>query len=92
MWGYDEMVDMKKMATSYDATKRMHTIDNDLLNRLKVQKLIVSWTFGNDNPRLKIQHVNGVMTDESWNAFKLLQTNISTYLLDEMNKVYELNG
>jgi hypothetical protein len=92
MWGYDEMVELRKMATSYDAVKRMHMIDNDVLNRLKVQRLMVSWTFDKDNPRLRVQHVNGVMTDESWTAFKRLQPNISTYILDEMNKVYELNG
>lgn len=92
MWTYDEMVEMRKMATNYDVTKRMHTIDNDALNRFKVQRLMVSWTFDRDNPRLKVQHVNGVMTDEGWKAFASLQPNISTHILDEMNKVYELNG
>jgi len=92
MWTYDEMVEMKKMATSYDATKRLHMIDNDALNRLKVQRLMVSWTFERDNPRLRVQHVQGVMTDESWQAFARLQPNISTYILDEANKVYEFNG
>jgi hypothetical protein len=92
MWTYDEMIEMKKMATSYDAQKRVHMIDNDTLNRLKVQKLMVSWTFDRENPRLRIQHVNGVMTDEGWKAFVSLQPNISTYILDEMNKVYEFNG
>jgi len=92
MWTYDEMVEMRKMATNYDVAKRMHTIDNDALNRFKVQRLMVSWTFDRDNPRLKVQHVNGVMTDEGWKAFASLQPNISTHILDEMNKVYELNG
>lgn len=92
MWTYDEMVEMRKMSTAYDATKRMHTIDNDALNRLKVQKLMVSWTFDKDNVRLRIQHVNGVMTDESWTAFASLQPNITSYVIDEMNKIYEFNG
>ena len=92
MWSYDEMVELRKMATQYDATKRMHMIDNDNLNRFKVQRLMVSWTFDRDNPRLRLQHANGVMTDESWTAFASLQPNISTHILDEMNKVYELNG
>jgi hypothetical protein len=92
MWTYDEMVEMRKMATSYDQSKRIHMIDNDALNRLKVQRLMVSWTFGKDNPRLRVQHVNGVMTDESWRAFTQLQPNILNYIIDEMNKVYEFNG
>jgi hypothetical protein len=92
MWTYDEMIELKKMATSYDAQKRIHMIDHDLLNRLKVQRLMVSWTFGKDNPRLKLAHTNGVLTDESWVAFTKLQPNIVTYIIDEMNKVYEYNG
>jgi hypothetical protein len=92
MWTYDEMADMKKMATSYDGLKRVHMIDNDSLNRFKVQRLMVSWTFDRDNPRLRLQHVNGVMTDESWRAFASLQPNISTCIIEEMNKVFEFNG
>lgn len=92
IWNYEEMIDLKKMATSYDPTKRLHMVDNDLLNRLKVQRLMVSWTFDRDNPRLKMAHVNGVLTDESWGAFIKLQHNIVTYILDEMNRVYEYNG
>lgn len=92
MWTYDEMIEMRKMATSFDAQKRIHMIDNDALNRLKIQRLMLSWTFDKDNTRLKIWHVGGVMTDESWNAFKNLQPNIATFIIDEMNKVYEFNG
>jgi len=92
MWSYDEMIELKKMATSYDPQKRLHMIDNDLLNRLKVQRLLVSWTFDRENPRLKLAHVNGVLTDESWLAFTKLQPNIVVYILDEMNRVYEYNG
>jgi len=92
MWSYDEMIEMRKMSTSYDAQRRVHMIDNDMLNRLKIQRLMVSWTFDTDNPRLRIQHANGVMTDESWKAFVSLQPNIATYIIDEMNKVYEYNG
>jgi len=92
MWGYDEMVGLRKMATSYDPVKRIHLTDNDVLNQLKVQKLLVSWTFDRDNPRLRLFHVGGTLTDESWGAFKKLQTNISSQIIDEMNKVLEYNG
>ena len=92
MWNYEEMVEMRKMSMSYDSSKRMHMIDNDALNRLKVQKLLISWTFGDDNPRLKLHHVQGVMTDESWSVFKKLQPNIITQILDGANSVYEFNS
>jgi len=92
MWNYDEMVAMKKQATSYDTTRRVHIIDNDALNRLKIQKFLQSWTLDSDNPRLKLHRVNGVLTDESWEMFSKLQPNIINYIFDGMNEVYELNG
>jgi len=92
LWGYEEMIELRKMATNYDAQKRVHMIDNDALNRLKIQRLMVSWTFDRDNPRLKLWHANGVLVDEAWKAFTVLQPNLITYIIDEMNKVYEFNG
>jgi hypothetical protein len=92
MWTYDEMVEMRKMATNYDPMKRLHMVDQDLLNRMKVQRLLVAWTFDKDNPRLRIQHVNGVMTDEGWKAFTRLHPNICSFIIERMNMVYEYNG
>jgi len=92
MWTFNEMIEMKKLSTNFDPQKRIHLTDNDMLNRLKIQRFLLSWTFDRDNPRLKIQHSQGVMTDEGWDAFIRLQPNISTYIIEEMNKVYDFNG
>jgi hypothetical protein len=89
MWTYDEMIEMRKLATMFDPIKRMHMVDNDKLNQVKVQRLLMSWTFDRDNPRLRLLHVNGVLADEGWAAFKRLQPNIITYILGEMNHVLE---
>ncbi len=92
MWSYDEMIEMRKLCTAFDQKNRIHMIDNDALNRVKIQKLMVSWTFDKDNPRLKIHHVQGVLTDESWKAFTRLQTTICDYIINRMNMVYDYNG
>lgn len=92
MWTYDEMVEMRKLATKYDQLRRVHMIDNDELNRLKIQRFMQSWTFDKDNPRLELHHVNGVLSDEAWNKVKMLQTNILKYIIDEMNKRYEFGA
>ena len=92
MWTYDEMVDMRKMSTQYDQLRRVHMIDHDSMNRLKMQRLLKAWTFGKNNPRLQIHHVGGVMTDESWDAVKHLQPNILRYLIEQMNERYEFGG
>jgi hypothetical protein len=92
MWTYDEMVELRKMATKYDTVRRVHMIDHDILNRLKMQRFLKSWTFDKSNPRLELQHVNGVMTDEAWNKVTKLQTNLLKYIIDQMNECYEFNG
>jgi hypothetical protein len=92
IWTYDEIVTLRKQATTFDAVRRMHLVDTDALDRLKVQKLLQSWTFDKDNPRLKIHRVNDVLTDESWKNFKLLQHNIIRHILEKMNEVLEYNG
>ena len=89
VWTFEEMVDLRRKATSYDPVKRASVLDEDLLNRLKVQKLLLSWTFDRDNPRLSIQHVNGVLTDESWRAFTNLSAAIAERIMLEMNAVLE---
>ena len=92
IWSYEEMIDLRKRCTNYDISRRMSISDNDLLNRLKIQKLMVSWTFGKDNPRLNIQHVNGVLTDESWKAFTKLSSSIAERIILEMNTVLDYGG
>jgi hypothetical protein len=93
MWRYNEAVELRKKSTIYDRLRRMHLVDADSLNRLKVQKYLLSWTFDSDNPRLRLHRVNGVLTDESWDMFsKSLYPNITSKIIDEMNRVYEYNG
>jgi hypothetical protein len=92
MWTYDEMVELRKRATAYDSGKRMHVVDHDALNRLKAQKLFVSWTFQERNKRIMMVKHQGVMVDESWKKFTRLQPSIIKYIFDKMNEVYEYNG
>jgi len=92
MWTFDEMVQLRKLATEWDATKRIHYVDTFKLDMLKVKKLIKSWTFDEESIKLKLLHVNGILSDESWNAFKKLQPNIARSIIDKMNDVLEYNG
>lgn len=92
MWTFDEEVEMRRACLHYDKQRRAHVMNNDLLDRMKVQRLLKKWTFQDDNPRLKIHHVNGAMTDEGWQAFTRLHRNINRHIIDQMNKVLEFNG
>lgn len=92
MWGYDEMVEMRKLATKYDTVRRVHMIDHDVLNRLKMQRFMLSWTFDKENKRLELHHIGGVLSDETWDKVRRLQTNILKHIIDEMNERYEFGG
>jgi hypothetical protein len=92
MWSYEEEIELRKRATQYDPIKHWHFIDHDILNRLKVQRLMKSWTFDEDNARLRLLHVNGVMVDESFNAVMKLHPNILRKIIEGMNEILELNG
>jgi hypothetical protein len=92
MWSYEEEIELRKRATQYDSVKHWHFIDHDILNRLKIQRLMKSWSLEQDNARLKLLHVNGVMADESFNAVMKLHPNILRKIIEGMNEVLELNG
>jgi hypothetical protein len=92
MWTYDEMIELRKLSTKYDNLRRVHTIDHDMMNRMKIQRFMVRWSFGDNNPRLELKHVQGVLSDECWKAVTKLQTNILKHIIEEMNERYEYGG
>lgn len=92
MWTFSDEIDLRKKATTFDSAKRMHLIDHDLLNRLKVQKLLKDWSFSQGNDRLRLFHSDGVLVDESYEAFSHLHPNIARHIIEAMNNVLEFNG
>ena len=92
MWTYDEMVELRKLATKYDPIRRVHMIDHDVLNRLKMQRYMLTWTFEKKNQRMELHHVGGVLSDETWAKVTRLQTNLLKYIIEQMNERYEFGG
>lgn len=92
MWTFDEEVELRKMAMQFDENRRMHFMDNDRLNMIKLRRLIKAWSFENVGPRYKLLHVNGVLADESWNIVRKLFPSITTAIIVGMNNVLEFNG
>ena len=92
MWSFEEEVGLKSQATQWDSNKRMHTLNNDFFNRLKIQKLLLDWSFTEEIENFKLHRVQNVLTDESFARFLLLQRNICSHIIDNMNRVLEYNG
>jgi hypothetical protein len=91
MWTFKEELALKKKATVYDDLKRIHYLDTDALNQLKIQKLLVDWSFSEDNPNLEIKRQNNALLDESYDAFTKLFPSIIRSITNKMNDVLEYN-
>lgn len=92
MWNYEEEIELRKKATIFDEIRRIYNIDNDILDRYKIQRLLKDWSFSKDNERLKIHRINGVLTDECYKNIMKLHPTILRFIIDCMNGVLERNG
>lgn len=91
MWGFTLETEMRRNAMRYDRQERVHYTDFDALDQMKIRRLLVSWTFAKENDRLKLWHINNVLSDESWKAFCHIHRNILRYIVAQMNAVLEGN-
>lgn len=92
MWTYEECVELRKLATRYDELRREHVMNHDYLDRLKLQRLLKDWSFAEQNERLKLHHVNGVMTDDCYKKVLKLHPTILRNLLLQMNMILEASA
>lgn len=89
MWDYETMIKLKKSSTKYHNETRTFYVDQDFYDELKIKNLMKSWSFGEVDPHMKLQHFNGVMTDESFGLIKRLYPFVVTKIIQEMNAVLE---
>ena len=89
MWDYETMVSLRKRATKYHQEGGSFYIDHDYYNDLKVSSLLKDWSFGELDPHMKLQHVNGALTDESIVLFRSLYPWVVSSIIQKMNEVLE---
>jgi len=89
MWDYAMMLMLKEKATAYSPQARSFMLDSDKLDNLKIKYLMKEWSFSEIDPAMKLQHVNGILTDESITMFSNLYPVIAVNIIREMNKVLE---
>jgi hypothetical protein len=71
---YEEELEAKKNATTYDEGRGVHYVDNDVISEWRVRKCLIKW---NLPTKLKgfcrrLHRYNNSLTDESWEDFKKL--------------------
>jgi hypothetical protein len=89
MWDYDLMIKLRKQATKYSAESRTFYVDQDVFNELKLRHLLSNWSFGEVDAHMKLNHKDGVLVDESYEAFKRLYPCVSMSIVFKMNEVLE---
>ena len=92
MWNYEQELEWKNKSTEYDATKRIHALNTDKLNEIKLRNLLVSWSFGEKEDSLKLFHIGSLLTDESLKVFYSLYPVVVRYIVESMNDVLEFNN
>lgn len=89
LWNYEKMIEMRKKAQKYHLDSRSFYIDQDILNDLKLKELIIDWSFGHEDPHMKLHHVNGILTDESLKIIKSLYPWVLEHIINKINLVLE---
>ena len=92
MWSYPESVALRRKVTTYDQSKRASQIDQERLDEYKIKTLLLEWSFGERDPALKLLHVGGILSDESYAHFVNMHYNTVQYVTNRMNAILEQNN
>ena len=91
MWNYDEELNWKSNCTEYSAAAKGQVINIDRLNEQKLKMLLLDWSFGEYDDRLKLLHCDGRLSDESYCILKGMYPTIVNAIVYMMNDVLENN-
>jgi hypothetical protein len=91
MWNYKEELRLKHECTEYHSTSRSQIINTEKLNEKKIKRLMLDWSFGEYDDRLKLLHCDGILSDESYIMFTNMYPSIANTIVDLMNSVLESN-
>lgn len=91
MWRYNEELQWKKQCLQFNNSIKCHVMNNDKLNEKKIKNLMLDWSFGQHQDRLKMLHCDGVLSDESYKIFMGLYPSIANTIVTLMNNVLENN-
>jgi len=91
MWTYDEELTWRNECNEFNAEHKVQILNVDKLNEIKIKRLLLDWSFGELEDRLKMLHVDGRLSDESYKIFKGLFPAIVNTIIDMMNNVLESN-
>ena len=91
MWNYGEELAWKSEFMEYNNAMKSQYLNIEKLNERKIRRLLLDWSFGEYDDRLKLLHCDGMLSDESYSVFMGLYPSIAGTIVDMMNLVLESN-
>lgn len=91
VWTYEEELNWKSEFLEYNSVSKSQGINVNRLNERKIKRLMLDWSFGEYDDRLKLLHCDGRLSDESYGIFMGMYPSIATTIVDMMNLVLENN-
>lgn len=89
MWTFKEELDWKSQCMEFDSVSRSFKQNILKLNEIKIRKLIKDWSFASVDSKFKLLHVDGVLSDESYNVMMGFNPVIMDNLIVLMNNALE---
>ena len=89
MWNFREELEWKNQCMEFDSISRAFKQNIIKLNEIKIRRLIKDWSFSEIDPKFKLLHVDGVLSDESYNVMMGFNPAIMDNLIVLMNNVLE---
>jgi hypothetical protein len=71
---YEEELEAKRNATTYDEARGIHYVDNDLISEWRVKRCLIRWSLPQKlhNFCRRLRRSNNQLTSESWEDFRKL--------------------
>ena len=89
LWNYKEENTWRVSCQEYSLESRAYIMNSNKFNEIKIRNLIRDWSFAEYDEKYRLLHVNGVLSDESYDLFCGLQPSIVFHIIRAMNSYLE---
>lgn len=90
MWTYQQCNKFRDLCCQQDQY-RNYVYNKSKLFKMKIKHLLLDWSFKDEQPTMRLMHVNGILSDQSIDDFMRLHTNILFYVQRQLNNVLQAN-
>ena len=83
---YQEELEAKRTATTYDEVRGIHYVDNDVISEWRVKRCLLRWNFHRKlrNFCKRLHRSNNQLTTESWEDFRRLPPLVRKVIVNKL--------